>query len=107
MQEIGQITAKLLTETERRMAERAGRIPARIQSGVICPGRDGSERVEPGSPADHTGLPLANRRTTKDRADAPSGFMNGGNGAAEGGERGANVLRFPLERVVRWPRERK
>lgn len=65
MQEIGQITAEVLTDAERKMAERAGRIPARIS-------RQKAQR--------------------------------NGNGAVKSGERAeCVVLRFPLERIQRWP----
>lgn len=65
MQEIGQVTELILQDAERLMAERAGRIPARIS-------RQKAQR--------------------------------GGNGAAKSGERAeCIVLRFPLERIHRWP----
>jgi hypothetical protein len=65
VQEIGQITAGVVEDVQRRMAKRAGVKPAEF------------------------------------RAKAQ---RNGGNQAVKSGERAeCVVLRFPLERIHRWP----
>lgn len=70
MQEIGQITAELLDETKRRMAERAGRIPARFSRQKAQ--RNGNGAVKGERAGEHSGSPVNTNAAKNERGTMPS-----------------------------------